>query len=96
VLGGNVRWDRLGRILLLVVLAFILLLYIGPVRSYYSTWNEAKVRNAQLQQVEAENARLKARKQALSKPDTLLQEARKLGMLRPGEREFVIGRLPKD
>lgn len=94
VLGGNVRWDRLGRVALLLVLGFILLLYVGPIHSYYSTWQQSKARHAQLRALQTENARLKARQTALRKPRVIDREARKLGMVRPGERAYVVDGLP--
>ena len=43
----------------------------------------------------AENARLNARRRALGDPRTLEAEARKLGMVRPTERAYVVTGLPK-
>jgi hypothetical protein len=37
----RIRWDRLGRWALLFVLALVLFLYIGPLRTWVSTWQEA-------------------------------------------------------
>lgn len=95
VLGGNVRWDRLARVGLLIVLGFILLLYVGPIHSYYSTWQQSRARHADLHRLQAENARLRARQAALRNPGTLEREARKLGMVRPGERAYVVDGLPR-
>lgn len=87
---GRVRWDRVGRVALLLVLGLILLLYVGPARSFLSTWQEAKGERADVHRLEAENRRLQARRRALEDPRTLETEARKLGMVRPGERAFII------
>ena len=35
----GIRWDRIGRIALLCVLAFVLYLYIGPTRSWIATYS---------------------------------------------------------
>src|SRR5438270_9977 len=43
-----VRWDRLGRVALLVVLGGIVLLYVGPAHSYWQTWNDARAKRADL------------------------------------------------
>ncbi len=88
--GGRVRWDRVGRVALLLVLGLILLLYVGPARSFVSTWQDAKEKRADVHRLAAENRRLQARRHALEDPRTLESEARMLGMLRPGERAFVI------
>jgi cell division protein FtsB len=89
-----VRWDRLGRVALLVVLAVILLLYVGPARSYIETWGEAKAKRAEVQRLEAESRALRERRAELRRESTLVREARRLGMVRPGERAFVVRGLP--
>jgi len=87
--GVGIRWDRLGRIALLLVLAVILLTYVGPLRSYWTTWHEAGKRRAEVTRFEAEHKRLLARRAQLSSPATLEREARRLGMVRPGERAYA-------
>ena len=69
---------------LLVVLRRLVLLYVGPPRSYVSTWQEAK-RQARRRssELKRENARLRARRDALRSPATLEREARRLGMVKP-------------
>jgi cell division protein FtsB len=89
-----VRWDRLGRVALLVVLAVILLLYIGPARSYVESWREAKAKRAEVQRLEAESRALRQRRAELQRPSTHVREARRIGMVRPGERAFVVRGLP--
>jgi cell division protein FtsB len=90
LLDGSVRWDRLGRTLLLGVLLLIVYLYIGPARSYFSTRAELGRQRAAVAQLAAENKRLKERRSALTRPKTLEAEARRLGMVRPGERAYAI------
>jgi cell division protein FtsB len=70
---------------LLVVLLGMLFLYVGPARSYWSTVQEAKHRRT----------KLRARRDALRNPAALEREARRLGMVRPGERSYVVKHLPK-
>jgi hypothetical protein len=97
VAGGarGIRWDRVGRIGLLVVLVGILGLYVGPARSYFSTRGEAGVKRAEVQRLQRENVRLRQRRAALRSPKALEREARRLGMVRPGERAYVVRGLPK-
>jgi len=92
---GGVRWDRIGRVGLLLVLGLILLLYIGPARSFYSTWQESHAKRDEVRRLTAEHERLDARRRALGDPRTLEAEARKLGMVRPDERAFVVKGLPR-
>jgi cell division protein FtsB len=91
----GIRWDRISRVSLLVVLVAIFVLYIGPARSYWSTVQEAKQRRADVAQLERENARLRARRGALRNAAALERDARRLGMVRPGERAYVVKHLPR-
>jgi cell division protein FtsB len=85
-----IRWDRLGRIALLLVLLGVIALYVKPVLSYVSTWQEAKGRRAEVAELQRENEKLRQRKAELKNPRALEREARKLGMVRPGERAYVV------
>jgi cell division protein FtsB len=90
----SIRWDRVGRAGLLFVLVAILGLYIGPSLSYFSAWRESRTRSDEVRRLEHEQKRLKARKAELQSPRIVEQEARRLGMVRPGERAYVVGDLP--
>lgn len=93
---SRIRWDRVGRIALIAVLLFILALYIRPLAGYYSSWQEAKAKRAEVEQLRKENRELRARRAALSSPKALEQEARRLGMVKAGERAYSIKGLPED
>jgi cell division protein FtsB len=83
-----------GRCALLLVLIAIVGLYIGPSLSYFSAWRESRARQAVVTKLEREQQRLKARRDSLRSPRVLEQEARRLGMVKPGEQAYVIGNLP--
>jgi len=91
---ATIRWDRLSRYGLLLVLVILLALYVNPLRNYLSTRNESHRRAAEVSTLERENHRLLAKKRALTDKGVLEEEARKLGMLRPGERGYVVKDLP--
>jgi cell division protein FtsB len=93
---ATIRWDRLSRYGLLVVLVGLMFLYINPLRSYIDTLRESHRRHAEVQGLQRENHRLQAKRRALGDPRTLEAEARRLGMVRPGERAYVISGLPRD
>lgn len=93
--GSRIRWDRIGRMAILFVLVGVALLYVRPVAGYWSARGEAANRRAQVQELRAENAELRARREALKHGGALEAEARRLGMVRPGERPFVVEGLPK-
>lgn len=92
--GPGIRWDRVGRVALLLVMIAIVGLYIGPSLSYFSAWRESKAREKVVAKLEREQERLEARRAALRSPRVLEQEARRLGMVKPGETAYVIGNLP--
>lgn len=94
-LGVRPRWDRLSRYGLLVVFAVLLFLYVNPARSYLATMGEASRRNAAVASLQREHDRLLARRRALQDPRVLEAEARRLGMVRPGERAYVVKGLPR-
>ena len=98
VLAGGaaaIRWDRMSRVALLFVLVVLVYLYAGPARSYWTTVREAKQRRAEVAVLKRENKRLRARRQALRGASALEREARRLGMVKAGERPYVISHLPK-
>jgi cell division protein FtsB len=90
---GRIRWDRLGRYALLFVLLAILLAYISPVSHWMRQSDTARAEKAELNELKAENARLEHRVHDLKRPTALEREARKLGMVKEGERAYVIQNL---
>ena len=92
---ATVRWDRVGRVALLLLLGVVLLLYVNPAINYVKTWQAANTKRSQVERLQDQNKRLRARRAALRSPATLEHEARALGMVRPGERAYVIRGLPK-
>lgn len=92
---GRVRWDRLGRIALLGTLGVILLLYISPAKHWLEQSRTSQAQKQELQTLNAENATLKSRLRGLRNPATLESEARRLGMVKEGERSFVIKNPPR-
>jgi len=92
---GGIRWDRLSRVALLVLLGGILLMYVSPAKHWWDSSRTAAAQTQELNHLEAENKRLKERAALLREPDTLELEARKLGMTRSDERAFVIENPPR-
>ena len=87
---GRIRWDRVGRYALLTVLCAILLAYISPINHWLRQSSTAKHEEAELHELQAENARLEHRVADLKRPIALEREARRLGMVKEGERAYVI------
>jgi cell division protein FtsB len=93
---GAIRWDRLGRMALLGTLGIILLLYVSPAKHWIEQSGTARAQKQDLQDLQAENARLSRRVRQLRDPAALEQEARRLGMVREGERSYVIENPPRN
>jgi cell division protein FtsB len=91
---GGIRWDRLGRFALLGMLVFILGLYISPAKHWLKQSGTADRQAEELRELTAENRTLEKRVHDLSDPGALEREARRLGMVRQGERAYVIENLP--
>jgi cell division protein FtsB len=90
----RVRWDRAGRIGLLVVLAVVVGLYVQHTLAYLSTSSQASQQQAIVDRLSRENADLERRQKSLADAATIVRDARALGMVRPGERPYVITGVP--
>jgi cell division protein FtsB len=90
----RIRWDRVGRWALIAVLGFVLYLYIGPAASWVSAYKEAKRKRSEVAALRTENERLRERRRDLKDPASLEREARRLGMVKAGEKSYVIQDLP--
>ena len=86
----QIRWDRLGRWALIAVLGFVLYLYIGPLATWVSTYKEAGRKRAEVAALKEQNRRLQERRAELRDPSALEREARRLGMVKAGEKSYVI------
>ncbi len=93
---ARVRWDRLGRVAMLFVLCVLLYLYISPARSLVGAISQSGRRQADIAALTRANAALRARVAALGAPAAIEGNARSLGLVRPGEKPFVIFGLPPD
>jgi cell division protein FtsB len=91
----SIRWDRLGRLALLGTLVVILLLYLSPAKHWLQQSSTAGAQREELHELTEENKHLRERVRALRDPGALEQEARRLGMVRQGERAYVIEGLPR-
>ena len=91
---SGIRWDRVGRVALLATLGVIMLLYVSPARHWIEQSRTADEQNRELSELNAKNRELKRRVHSLRGPGALEREARRLGMVRQGERAYVIENLP--
>jgi cell division protein FtsB len=86
----RVRWERVGRIGLLVVLAVVIGLYAEHAISYVSARAASNRQHAVVSHLRHQNAYFERRQQALESLPTILAQARRLGMVRPGEQPYSI------
>jgi hypothetical protein len=79
-----VRWAGAA------VLVLIALSYIHPLNSYRHSRDEVAQRQAAISSLERDNAALAKRVTMAGKSDFVVREARRLGLVRPGEHLFIV------
>jgi cell division protein FtsB len=94
-LRSSIRWDRVGRYALLGTLMVILLLYVSPALHWLQQSRTDGEQHQQLRELTRENRALKRRVSQLHDPRALEREARRMGLVRRGERPYVIEDLPR-
>jgi cell division protein FtsB len=87
---SRIRWDRLGRIALVLVLFAVLVSYLNPLVNLLQAWQGSKSSTAELAQLKQERVELTRRLREVSSPATLEREARRLGMVKPGEHAYIV------
>ena len=80
----------MGRLALVAMLGVIVLLYLSPVKHWIQQSGTKQDQQQRLDQLKQENARLESRLHYLKRPDSIDREARRLGMVKRGERAFVV------
>jgi cell division protein FtsL len=91
---ARVRWDRLGRLAMLFVLAALLYLYLSAGVHMLSTWKQARHDSATVVAMEREHRSLVREHESLGRQGTVEAEARRLNMKKTDERQFVVTGLP--
>jgi cell division protein FtsB len=87
---SRIRWDRVGRWALICVFAFVIYLYVGPARTWVTTYAEAKRKRDDVASLRNENEQLRERRRELKRAGAIELEARKLGMVKAGEKLYVV------
>jgi cell division protein FtsB len=90
---SRVNWDRVGRIALTFVLAFVLYSYLNPAIDFVKTYTATTAAKIELHEVQRENTRLHHRIQGAGDPIVIDREARAQGMVTPGETPIVLSGL---
>jgi len=89
-----IRWDRVGRTVLLIVLTVVVALYVQHTISFLSMRARAEGAQSAVRALVRANHLLEREQRSLSAPATIVARARQLGMVRPGERPYVVIGLP--
>jgi cell division protein FtsB len=87
---SRIHWDKLGRVVLVLVIFAIFLSYVNPAVNFVDAWSDARAERAALAEAKAENAKLRERLSSLQAPGAAERAARRLGMVAEGERAYVI------
>jgi cell division protein FtsB len=91
---SRIKWDRLGRVALTLVLAAILYSYLHPTLDFFQTYTGTTAAKAKRHQLLRENQALHKRIKSAKDPLVIEREARAQGMVAEGEAPVVIaGRL---
>ena len=86
---GKLRWVAV------LGLCLIGLLYYRPVGAYLHTRDALAQRSAEVQKLVAEKGVLEQRLAATHSGATLVRVARRLGLVKPGERLFIVKGIPE-
>jgi cell division protein FtsB len=68
----------------------IALAYVSPLRAYLDARSIVEERKAEVAKLEREQAQLERRLAQSGTDEFVVQEARRLGLVRPGERLFIV------
>ena len=82
--------SRRWRLVVLVAALFVGFLYYRPLRAYFDTKHALTARRTDVQRLEAQKRRLERRLSVTTSPAALELEARRLGLVKPGERLFIV------
>jgi cell division protein FtsB len=93
---SRIRWDRVGRIALVLVLFGVMVSYLNPLVNLVQAWQGSRSSSSELVQLKQERLDLTRQLREASSPATLEREARRLGMVKPGEHAYVVHGLRGD
>lgn len=79
---------------MLCVMVAIAYLYLSAGLRLFSAWGESKRDSAQARVLERQNRTLQQQHATLISAGTVQAEARRLGMIHPGEQAYIVSGLP--
>ncbi len=87
---SRVKWDRIGRIALVVVLFAVAYSYLNPAIDFVKTYTATTAAKAQLHELLHENTSLHEQVKSADDPIVIARRARGQGMIAEGETPIVI------
>lgn len=87
---SRIKWDRIGRVALTLVLVAVLYSYLGPSINFVKTYTGTTAAKAKRLELLKENRQLHNRIQSSEDPLVVQREARAQGMVAEGETPVVI------
>lgn len=87
---SRIKWDRVGRVALTLVLAAVLYSYFNPAIDFVRTYTATTAAKAKLHELQDANRRLHNRVQSSDDPIVIDREARSQGMVAEGETPVVV------
>lgn len=87
---SRIRWDRIGRVALVIVLFAVMVSYLNPAMNLFNAWQDSRSSVERLQVLEKENLDLRRELTDAGNPAVVEREARRLGMARMTERAYVV------
>jgi cell division protein FtsB len=79
---------------MLCVMVALAYLYLSASVRLFSSWRESKRDSAQVSLLERQNQALRQEHTTLANPTTVQEEARRFGMIHPGEQVYSVSGLP--
>ncbi|HKU58944.1 MAG TPA: septum formation initiator family protein [Gaiellaceae bacterium] len=86
---------RPTRLLALGALALLGFLYWKPLHTYLHVKKQLQTRNAQVHALQAQQHVLEQRIAQIGSTEQLTREARRLGLVKPGEQLFIVKGIPQ-
>lgn len=88
--GGRIQWDRLGRIAFVLLVFVLIFSYFSPLYDLAKTYRQAGATKVELHRVQAEHTQLERRVRHVKGDAVLRREARRQGLIVPGEQAYVV------
>ena len=89
------RGRKLGRLLAIGVALLLGLLYYRPAQAYLDTHKALQARTTEVRALTARKRQLESRLSEIERGATLVRGARRLGLVKPGERLFIVRGIPE-